>query len=627
MAHQELKPEYTFTEEKIKALKQIVPEAFEDGKINFETLRECLGDLVEDGDEERFGLNWPGKRDARRLAAIPSEGTLVPVYGDGLKADGTPDDDGENDSRNIFIEGENLEVLKILHKSYAGRIKMIYIDPPYNTGNDFVYDDDFTEPLQHYLRRTGQIDDEGRALTTNKRADGRFHSKWLSMMYPRLKLARELLREDGVIFVSIDDNEVHNLRELMNEVFGEENFLAQLIIQSNKRGQTFKQISKTHEYLLVFTMSPDTEINELEKEVSDLNLEDNIGPFNIRELRNRNPKFGRHNRPNLFYPIYVDEDEKDENGLQRISLDKDEMFNIEVLPYNSEGVESCWRWGRELLKKNLAESSMDSNAVARRKKDGRFNIYEKYRKNTYKVKSIWTDTSVITEQGTLDLKKIGLSGMFDFPKPVALIRKCIELGTSDEDIILDFFAGSSTLAQATLEYNQDKKSGRKFIVVQVPSPTPTDSKAFKAGYSNLAGISSLRIKSTIKAKDLQAGYKFFRLQSSQLHQEWTGDIGELFQAERNWHKEELLYELILTEGFPLDSEVTPEKDYTANSIRSVRSDFHGHYLLVCLDEKIEEATIQQLDLSGDAIFVCFDHAITDQDKLRLSDKGLIKTIG
>ena len=180
---------------------------------------------------------------------------------------------------------------------------MIYIDPPYNTGNDFVYDDNFTEPLEEYLRRTGLVNEEGKPLTTNKKADGRFHSKWLSMMYPRLRLAWNVLTEEGTIFISIDDNEVHNLRQVLNEIFGEENFVAQIIIQSNKRGQTYKDISKTHEYLICYTKNIDVKLNELIKEDNDLNLTDNLGDFNLRELTNRNPKFGRFNRPNLYYPI------------------------------------------------------------------------------------------------------------------------------------------------------------------------------------------------------------------------------------------------------------------------------------------------------------------------------------
>jgi len=214
MPIEKLRPSFSFDEEKIKQLKEIAPEAFADNQVNWEVLKEALGEYLEEDEQdiEHFGLFWPGKREARRMASIPSKGTLVPCPGEGID---------EENTRNIFIEGENLEVLKILQKSYADRIKMIYIDPPYNTGNDFVYDDDFTEPIEEYRRRTGQIDEEGKPLTTNKKADGRFHSKWLSMMYPRLRLAKNLLSDDGVIFVSIDDNEVHNLRMIMNEVFGE----------------------------------------------------------------------------------------------------------------------------------------------------------------------------------------------------------------------------------------------------------------------------------------------------------------------------------------------------------------------------------------------------------------------
>src|SRR5690349_9144945 len=229
MSYTRLRPSFTLTEDRLAELEAVVPEAFADGRINWETLRDTLDPFLEEEgpDAEHYGLFWPGKRDARRLAATPSKGALHPAVGEGVNEDTT---------HNIFIDGDNLEVLKLLLKSYAGRVKMIYIDPPYNTGNDFVYDDNFTEGLDDYLRRTGMIDEEGRKLTSNTKADGRFHSKWLSMMYPRLRLARNLLNEDGVIFISIDDNEIHNLRQLMNEVFGEENFIGCFIIQSNPRG-------------------------------------------------------------------------------------------------------------------------------------------------------------------------------------------------------------------------------------------------------------------------------------------------------------------------------------------------------------------------------------------------------
>jgi adenine-specific DNA-methyltransferase len=338
MSHERLKPSFTLDSERIEELKRLVPEAFADGKINWETLKEALGEHLEDeaSEAEHFGLFWPGKRDARRMAAIPSKGTLVPVPGEGID---------EETTRNIFIEGENLEVLKLLQKSYAGRIKMIYIDPPYNTGNDFVYEDDFKEPLEEYLRRTGQLDEEGMPLSTNTRADGRFHSNWLNMMYPRLRLARNLLSDDGVIFVSIDDNEGQNLRLMLDEIFGEENFLTQIVVQSNRRGQTYKDVAKTHEYLICYSKEGGTGLGELRKQSDDSEFEDDLGKYTVRELRNRNPKFGRFNRPNLYFPIYVSVSQKDKYGFHPVAVERSDDYCIEVFPLNSEGKESCWRWG------------------------------------------------------------------------------------------------------------------------------------------------------------------------------------------------------------------------------------------------------------------------------------------
>jgi adenine-specific DNA-methyltransferase len=244
MTIQKLRPSFTFTQDRLKELESIIPEAFADERINWDVLKEALGTYLEEegSDAEHFGLFWPGKRDARRLATVPSKGTLKPAPGEGVDEDATG---------NIFIEGDNLEVLKLLQKSYAGHIKMIYIDPPYNTGNDFVYKDEFWDPLEDYLKKTGQADEEGKILTTNTKADGRFHSNWLSMMYPRLRLARTLLREDGAIFVSIDDTEMPHLKLLMNEIFGEENFVATLVWQRSKKGDA-KLIANIHEYILIF---------------------------------------------------------------------------------------------------------------------------------------------------------------------------------------------------------------------------------------------------------------------------------------------------------------------------------------------------------------------------------------
>lgn len=337
------------TQLNLEALYQIAPSCFTEVKddrtgelrhvVNFKTLRQLLGDnAVEDADE-MYQFTWPGKQEARWEAARPTTKTLRPVVEDSVDWDHT---------QNLYIEGDNLEVLKLLQKSYMGKVKMIYIDPPYNTGNDFVYDDDFAVSQDDYDLFAGNVDELGNRYRKNTETNGRFHSDWCSMMHSRLMVARTLLREDGLIFISIDDNEIENLKKICNEIFGEKNFITSIIVRSNSRGQTYNDIAKTHEYILLYSNSSFVSLFELTKDMdnSDLNLKDNIGNFNIRELRNRNPKFGKHNRPGLFYPIYVAPETVDKDGFSPVSLIPDENFSVEVLPYNSVGKESCWRWGK-----------------------------------------------------------------------------------------------------------------------------------------------------------------------------------------------------------------------------------------------------------------------------------------
>ena len=295
--------------ENLKHLKALFPEAFTERKIDFDVLRELLGNTVDDR-EEKYGLDWHGKRRARQLALTPSTGTLRPCPEDSVDWDTT---------RNLMIEGDNLEVLKLLQKSYTGKVKLIYIDPPYNTGKDFVYPDDYRDNIRNYMEQTGQINEEYGKISSNIESSGRFHTNWLNMVYPRIKLARNLLVKDGIIAVSIDDTEVGNIRRILDEVFGEEQFQAQIIIQSNKRGHTYKQIAKTHEFLILYSKQETVELNELEKSDNSLPFKDSSGPFDLWELRNRNPKFDRSNRPNLFFPIHVLPKSLDECGYSKIS--------------------------------------------------------------------------------------------------------------------------------------------------------------------------------------------------------------------------------------------------------------------------------------------------------------------
>jgi len=470
---------------------------------------------------------------------------------------------------NLIIQGDNLKALKALLPTYAGKVKCIYIDVPYNTGNEnWVYNDNVNSPMiQEWLGKAVDIEDLTR------------HDKWLCMMMPRLKLLRELLSEDGAIFISCDDNELANLRVLLNEIFGENNFYSQVIVRANSRGQTYNQIAKTHEYLIVYTKNPETELFELEKdrESNDLNLNDEIGAFNIRELRNRNPKFGKHNRPNLFYPIYINPKSEDKDGFCLVSLTQSKEFSEMVEPFNSQMKESCWRWGKDKVTKNVSSKTTMSNLVAKKKNDGSFGIYEKYRKTTFKPKSIWDDNSFLNETGTIELRELGLENQFDFPKPKSLVKQCIALATTEGDIVLDSFAGSGTTAQAVLELNEESGVERNFILIEMESyaneltaeRTRRVIKGVKTAKSELlkkgtgGSFSYFELGDTIEMESLLRGknlpsytefarYLFYTATGEEFNEkainEKTGFIGEsknyevylFYKAELDWLKKNAL---------------------------------------------------------------------------------------
>ncbi|WP_418604609.1 site-specific DNA-methyltransferase [Hwangdonia sp.] len=615
MAHEKLRPEFTFDDDKINQLKQIVPECFEDGKINFETLRQNLGDWAQHEDDdtlEHFGLFWPGKKEARKLAAIPSEGTLEPVYGEGLRPDGTPDTDGKNDSKNIFIEGENLEVLKILQKSYANRIKMIYIDPPYNTGNDFVYDDDFTEPLQEYLRRTGQIDEEGKPLTTNKRSDGRFHSKWLSMMYPRLRLARNLLTKDGAIFINIDENEVQNLKLILNEIFGEENFLGNVIWKHTEQSKNDeKYFSRQYNYLLCYRKS-----EELEKFRFPRSKSDNKNYSNPDNDPNGDWRSGDVRSPNYRKTMCFDL--KTPSG--------------KIIKAPDKG----WRWQLSSIKEKIETGEIifneDETKIIRKiylyKQDGRI------------PENLWQGPSFgTTRQANSEIKELFNDNVvFDTPKPTQLLKKIQQLFYDDKNfVVLDFFAGSGTTGDAVLNLNKEDGGNRKFILVQFPEKLGSKNVTDEFGFENISDITKQRIKLVVNNMDVKSGFKCFNLvhsnykkwqdvNSTQISQvELTLDEFANSPLKPDWSKNKLLTEIQLLEGFPLDSKLE-NSNFGKNEVNQISHEQLETKLLICLDDNIEENLISDLKLDSNTIFICLDTAISNQDKLRLSDKGLIKTI-
>jgi adenine-specific DNA-methyltransferase len=336
----------------------------------------------------------------------------------------------------IIINSDNFHALNLILNKYQHKVKCCYIDPPYNTGNDgFLYKDGFS------------------------------HSSWLSLLSERLEEVKVLLSPDGAMFASIDDNENANLRYLFNKVFGSDNFESQIIVQSNKRGQTYKSIAKTHEYLLLYGVSEEILINELPKEIGENSLKDENGPYELWELRNRNPKFGRFNRPNLFYPIYVNPNSLNEEGYAQISLHKTKEYSVEIFPLNSESEESCWRWGTEKVSDAIKNNDY-SILIAKSKRDGGWNIYEKARKSGIAPKSLWTESEMISEQGTVECNKLGLKE-FGFPKPVSLIKRCVQIGSQKFDTVIDFFAGSGTTGHAVLKLNKEDGGSRKFILIEM----------------------------------------------------------------------------------------------------------------------------------------------------------------
>ena len=452
--------------------------------VDFDLLRQELSGHIVEGPQERYRLDWPGKRAAAFAANAPIAKTLRPVRQESVNFDTT---------KNLFIEGDNLDALKLLQESYLGKVKLIYIDPPYNTGNDFVYNDDFAESTEEYLIRSGQKDESGTRLTSNSESNGRFHSDWLSMMYPRLKLARNLLAHDGVLVMSIDDNESASLRKVSEEVFGPRSFVAQLAVQVNPRGRHLDRfIAKTHESLLIFVRNPSSEaITGVAKDgrmADEYDRMDERGPYRLLGLRNRNQAFNPSTRPNLYYPLFISPASGD------VSVTRSAEFSIQVLPDAPDGTQTCWTWSREKVAAEsgllVAERSGDDWRVFR--KDHLHGADGEVAKTL--AKSIWLDPEFSNDYGRRSIKKLFGSAAMDFPKSPDLMKRIVEIACDSNGIVLDFFAGSSSMAHAVLDANFGDGGMRRFIMVQLAEETDTRSDAASAGFNTIAELSRERIR-------------------------------------------------------------------------------------------------------------------------------------
>jgi adenine-specific DNA-methyltransferase len=481
----------------------------EDGKlrlaVDFDQLRQELSGEIVEGPQERFHLNWPGKKAALLAANAPIAKSLRPCLEESVNFDTT---------KNLYIKGDNLEALKLLQESCLGKVKMIYIDPPYNTGNDFIYDDDFAESTESYLYRSNQEDEKRNKLIANASANGRFHSDWLTMMYSRIRLASRLLSDDGVLFVSIDDNEAHNLIAICQEILGGENFIAQLGVQLNPRGRHLDRfVAKTHEAVLVFVKDGlnIASIHGLEKEgrmVDEYNKKDAKGPYRLLGLRNRNQAFNPDTRRNLYYPLYLNE------ATSEISLTKNEAHQIEVWPDAPNGIKTCWTWGKDKVAK-------DQNLLCAERTGDEWRIYRKDYLHSDDgevaktlVKSLWMDKEITNDYGRKAIKDLFGAAIMDFPKSPELLSKLVKIGTHSDSVIVDFFSGSASTAEAVMAVNAEDGGCRNFIMIQLPEQLEADSAAFKTGLSTIADIGMERIR--------RAGKKILE---GQCHDEWNKDIG------------------------------------------------------------------------------------------------------
>lgn len=592
-----------FTEANINKLAELFPTAVTesvDAKghikrvVDFDVLRQQLSDHVVEGPQERYRLDWPGKRAAAFAANAPISKTLRPVREDSVNFDNT---------KNLFIEGDNLDALKLLQESYLGKIKLIYIDPPYNTGNDFVYEDDFAETTSEYLTRSGQVDDAGARLVANPQSSGRFHSDWLSMMYSRLKLARTFLTDDGVIAVSIDDNEQARVVQMLDELFGDDGKVAQVIVQANKGGRDYLPLAQTHEYLIIYSRTSGSGIYDLPRDTSTLPLVDNIGPYEARELRNRNPKFHRGNRPNLFYSFYINPELTDENGYAAVSLSQADGYVVEALPLNSRGEESCWRWGREKSHAAIeADMPVNSQVVARQVRGGSWNIYEKHRPSTRKAKTIWDETEVRTEAGTREVRELFGSAVFDHPKPIDLIKKLLLISTTPDSIVMDFFAGSGSTAHAIMSLNHEDGGRRRYIAVQLAEKCEAGTQAFEAGYSTIADITKERLRRA--AADLSerrasedVGFRVLKVDTSNMTDVWRAPDNTTQQMfdqlevsiKPDRTNEDLLFQVLLDWGLDLTMPIHYELIDGVNVLT-----VEDGAIVACFEGKITENLVRQI---------------------------------
>jgi len=602
----------------------------EGGGVDFDRLKLALGEAVEIG-KEVFGMNWPGKAKAIQLTNVPSHGTLSPDVEESINFETT---------QNLIIEGDNLEVVKLLQKSYLSKVKMIYIDPPYNTGNDFVYEDDFSDGIRNYLEQSGQIDDSGNMFSTNSETNGRFHSNWMNMIYPRLLLSKNLLSEDGVIFISIDKNEHSNLRKIGEEIFGSENLIGDLAVVNFLGGRSdTSHFATAHESLLVFAKNHKLAkiggFDLSDEQIAEYRMEDSTSRFKPETLRKRGSNSRREDAPSLFYPIFWNEVDN------RLSLERKQKDDVEIIPLLSNGEEGNWRWGKDkFLKEGSTELIvLDTN--------GRPTIYVKQRlvgpdgsPRVSKPKTIWNETRYNSGAGTRLLNDLGLP--FSSPKPLGYIEDLVLIGSDKDSLVLDFFAGSGTTAHAVMAQNAKDGGSRKFILVQLPEQIEPESEAAKAGFASITDITKERVRRAgkkiteesegeleLKGQGaLDVGFRVLKLNESNI-EDWDSDeaskspenfLGSLktSRLKSGRSDQDVVFEVLVKYGIDLSARVEEIK-VGKGSIWKIG----GGHLIVIVASGLSVADLHSIVKMSPKVVVMLDESFVPES-LKTNARAIMK---
>lgn len=623
--------------ENVKALESLFPSAVKDGQVDFKALKEELGQF-EEVEKEKYELTWSGKQNAKKQAQQDILGKTLKYIPEDSKNPET--------TENLYIEGDNLEVLKLLRQNYYGSIKMIYIDPPYNTGNDFIYNDKFSMTKEESDMQDGTISELGERYTVNKDTSNKYHANWLNMMYPRLKVAKDLLTDNGVIFISIDSNEFDNLKKLCDEILGKNNLISNFIWINNERGRSIdKFISNTNEYILMYAKNIEFVNVNKRKETGDellkqYSLKDEKSYYKKGDpLFNNNSKFNIDTRPNLVYSIYInkntnekkciDEKYKNSDGTWAIPFDNklgDDWIKIIPPLRNTNNKIGCWRWG---IPKFIEEN--ESELILVKEKSGKYMFYSKSRldennEKSFKYKNIIYD--ITSSAGTNELVKILNGKYFEHPKPSKLIELLIKQVSNKKDIILDVFSGSSSSAHAVMKLNAEDGGNRKFIMVQLPEETSEKSEAYKAGYKNICEIGKERIRRAgekIKEEnkdkegieDLDVGFKVFRVADTNIRWNYetvNSSTLDMFKNIENSFGEEVAAKAIT----PLEEEYYRNKDGVDFMPNSKDIDIVYEILLrqrdIHLSEKVELLNDigERTYIFADSYLVCLEKTITKE---------------